>query len=518
MQPACSPILARGALTPLILAFLIGCSSEQNPGLSVGTSGGSGGNLGGSGGAAGSGTTSGGAITMGGSINIGGGSLGGGAGPECKGINCDKTTCTFGNCTQKACDAGAKTTVSGTVFDPAGKVPLYNVVVYVPNGPVPPFTPGASCDRCGLTVQNPAASALTDTHGKFVLQDVPVGPEVPLVMQVGKWRRQIKIPVTRCIDNALTDVNQTRLPKNKAEGDIPLIAITTGGADSMECLPRRMGIEDSEFTTGTGEGRIHLYAGSDNVAGGAMDIATKTFDPGLNGGVALQSAKDLWSTTDALRRYDIVIMSCEGNTREMDKPMSARQAMYDYVSLGGRAFASHWHRIWFSHGPAPLPQTGTWRDRNQAPPDPSIGTINTSFPKGQALAEWLVNVQASTTPGQLSINEPRDNIQAVNEMYATRWITVQNTNQSTDQETVQYLSFNAPLDAAEDMKCGRAVFTDLHVSTTGATGVDTRGVPFPTGCQMRDLSAQEKAVEFMLFDLSSCIQNDKDPPVPPPPF
>jgi hypothetical protein len=43
------------------------------------------------------------------------------------------------------------------------------------------------------------------------------------------------------------------------------------------------------------------------------------------------------------------------------------------------------------------------------------------------------------------------------------------------------------------------------------------GQPFPTSCEQRDLTAQEKAVEFLLFDLSSCVQNDKAKPTPPPP-
>ena len=35
----------------------------------------------------------------------------------------------------------------------------------------------------------PVASALTDARGEFTMQDVPVGPNIPVVIQTGKWRR-----------------------------------------------------------------------------------------------------------------------------------------------------------------------------------------------------------------------------------------------------------------------------------------------------------------------------------------
>jgi hypothetical protein len=81
---------------------------------------------------------------------------------------------------------------------------------------------------------------------------------------------------------------------------------------------------------------------------------------------------------------------------------------------------------------------------------------------------------------------------------------------------VEYLTFNAPIGVPEAQQCGRAVFSDLHVSTSGATGKDSPGLPFPTGCQVRDLTAQEKAIEFLLFDLTSCVQSDDKVPEPPP--
>jgi hypothetical protein len=319
-------------------------------------------------------------------------------------------------------------------------------------------------------------------------------------MTIGKWRRQGMIPnIPRCVNTPLVDVNMTRLPRNQSEGDIPLIAIATGGADSMECLPLRMGIDVAEYTTETGNGRLNLYSGLD--ARGRA-VAT-TFAPTLNGGAALSTAPTLWDSLDNLKRYDIVILSCEGALNPNAKPPAARQALYDYESLGGRVFASHWHHLWFSGGPAPVPSIATWRDLND-PPDPSTGIINTSFPKGQALSDWLVIVGASTTPGQLVIREPRDNVTQVNPMLATEWIQLQNAG-----ATVEFLSYNAPLNVPEDQLCGRAVYTDLHVSSTAG---DMPGATFPSGCVQGDLSGQEKALEFMLFDLAACVTPDNKPP------
>jgi hypothetical protein len=427
--------------------------------------------------------------------------------------------CTNIQCNQAQCPTGQTTTVSGTVYDPAGKVPLYNVVVYVPNAPLDPLpSNGATCDQCGGTISgSPIVTALTDAKGNFVLQNVPAGTNVPLVMQLGKWRREVMLPsVPACMTTAVTDHNLTRLPRNQAEGSIPNIAITTGGADPLECLLRKVGLDDSEFSPAGGPGRVHLYAGGGWTDG--MNVnhpAASAFASTLNGGAAFASASSLWDSESTLQPYDMVLMACEGELDDQTKPVGARQALYDYENAGGRVFASHWHRYWFSDGPSPVPTVGTWMDQ----PDPAatgvtaIGTIDTTFPKGMALRDWLVNVGASTVPGQLPIKDSKDNIYATNSTEAQQWITMPNPNTISDaggSTAIEYMTYNAPIGQPASAQCGRVVYSDLHVSSG-----DMTGRPFPTGCVTTDLSPQEKALEFMLFDLSSCVQSDAVPPVIP---
>jgi hypothetical protein len=68
----------------------------------------------------------------------------------------------------------------------------------------------------------------------------------------------------------------------------------------------------------------------------------------------------------------------------------------------GRIFAEHLHFPWFRKGPPPWPATATWigvgTDLNAV-----TGTVDTSFPKGAAFADWLMAVGASTSLGQIPL-------------------------------------------------------------------------------------------------------------------
>jgi hypothetical protein len=409
------------------------------------------------------------------------------AGP-CEGLECFQVTC----------GGNATSSVSGTVYAPNGTLPLYNVAVYVPTGWVDPFPTGVTCDRCAETPGDVAlVHTTTDENGHFVLKDMPVTSEVPLVIQVGKWRRQIVVDRVRtCIDTELPAAD-TRLPKDRSEGDLPQMALTTGGADALECLFRKIGIDDSEFTTPFDNGRVHLYAGS----GG-----TPRFDDNVQGGASFPPASELWEDVESLSAYDVVMLSCEGGAFPETKPAGALRALHDYAGLGGRVFASHLHSYWLEQGPPPWPDVLEFRDLL-----PDLGDIeadvDTELDRGAAISEWLYNVGASTVEGKIDISEAQHTVVGYDDTLADRWIYKDITE--NDQPSIQYLSFTAPLEVEEKDRCGRVVFSDIHVSS----GDDSAPIlSFPSGgcvSELDDLSPQEKVLAFMIFDIASCIQ----PPV-----
>jgi len=400
------------------------------------------------------------------------------AGPACVNLECQIPTCNAGQTTKLTGIVHAPTPAQ---YGPAD--PLYNAVVYIPNAALQPFKEGVTCDQCGTALSgNPIAIATTNAKGEFELTDVPAGMNIPLVVQIGKWRRQVQIPeVVGCQTTALPD-ELTRLPKNQQEGSIPRIAIASSPYDAEECILRKIGVDDSEFTAGGGSGRIHIYQGGGASVPGAQPMA------------------QLWGSLDTLKQYDMALFPCSSVA---SNDATAMQNVHDYADAGGRVFATDLSYPWYTQGPADFQSTAQWVSWGGIGVNPLPATIDQTFPKGQALAQWLFNIGATPSLGNIDLHETYRVVDAVNPP-TTRWLY------STSPASIQTLSFNTPIGQPADKQCGRAVYSNFHVTTGQGNGT------FPSGCSAEPLTAQEKVLEFMLFDLASCVQDDTVDPIPPP--
>ena len=481
------------------------------------------------------------------------GMLGGGGADGAKGdSSTTESVCPAGLMCNVSCTGGGTTTITGKVYDPAGKDPLYGVAVYVPAVPLtqlPRGVPtGSAACNCGALFESGAVTnTTTAVDGSFTLKNVPVGTGVPLVLQVGKWRRSVKVNVTACTDNAQPGNTLTlpgTIPAGDIEDNMPDIAVSTGSADTLECLLLRMGVPAAEYVAGTSTaGHVHIFSGGDTGGGfgGGGGGGTAEANP-MPGAPASSTA--LWGSQAQLMPFDVVLLSCEGGETYDAQPAF----LENYLNAGGRVFASHYHYSWFS-GPLDSSQSytapsdwgtnlATWTADSSDGNGPIGGVIQTTlngstmpFQKGLNLSTWLDENGALGTnmepPTELAIYQPRYNarVGAANTP-SQAWIAADPSTPGESGATM-YFSFDTPVGApipaggTSPAYCGRAVFSDLHVNSDTTVYMTPDTGPPPGGCVSHPLTPQEKALEFMLFDLSSCVLPDTvAPPVdaglPPP--
>ncbi len=347
-----------------------------------------------------------------------------------------------------ACGASPVTSISGTVYAPTDPSlgygnpdPIDRAVVYIPNGAagapyygVTAFTPGVSCDKCGTPVSgSPMVIAQTGIDGKFTLSNVPVVANLPLVIQVGRWRRMITLPSPAPCQNTVLSAEQTRLPRTHTEAgttvngvpvlysDIPRIGFQTGEYDPMECVLRKIGIADGEFNdppppigAGPADGhRVDFYIDNGSVYSGNTPPATSLYDGLPCGGIGDCPAVPGQACTagscvlPALPLYDMVVFACVG--AEENKTLAEQTNLVNYADGGGRFFATHFSYVWLYGNPNAAPTctpqtpneftpTATWSckaDQSDPTPDPITAYLDQTFPKGMELANWLVEVMTA---------------------------------------------------------------------------------------------------------------------------
>ncbi len=454
--------------------------------------------------------------------------LGGDSGPE------GSMGCTGLACQVEKCSSGIETSVSGYVYAPNGTLPLYDVQVFIPNAPLDPFPKGVQCQNCGTPISGaPITTALSDSTGAFKLTGVPTGTNIPIVVQLGKWRRETYIPkVTGCTNNVLTDPNMTRLPKTQKEGSMPHIVLTTGGCDNMGCMLPKIGIDPSEF----------------GYQSDGYNKAVNVYNGQTGGDTGATPASNLWSNSSLLNTYDLAVFSCECEEPPEAPPGSTYYStVTDYLSAGGRIFTTDFMYTWYKYSPdtnlgggsyTPYGSTtgatiGIGEIAGGAPGGGSPVSFVSTFPKGLALTQWIKYVfsgkplpSGATYPydpasaiGQDVPDVVFGNVQYVDPKKTVTWATSPYSSYGGPPPPMgsiepRVFTVDTPVGKASDMQCGRGVHLDIHIDQADGESV---GPGYPTtGCNTT-LRPQEAMFAFFFFDLASCIQNDMQPPAPPPP-
>lgn len=512
------------------------------------------------------------------------------------------------------------TSLTGKVYDPAGNNPLYHVFVYVANNPDDPdlktFPRGITCDVCGATAAgSPLLSegdqfgTYTDVDGSFTLKNVPVGKGITLVIQLGRWRRVFKVDVnTPCAANPIAD-KTLLMPSKQSQGNIPLMAMVTGSADSLECVLRKMGIDSSEFTNPADGGRVQFYLGSDD------DESTLHYGQKINAGTPMQKAlfaNDATTKKPVINDYDMTILACQGG--EFEQSPEDLAALRSYAASGGRVFTTHYSYVWLRKNDQNTSQAGVgdnwsevakWNVDEGDRATSAVGHIDLmSNPKGEAFQGWLEAVNASTpNSGTVSVDVIRHDADSISSVsgQTQQWLYRDGTNNKTcrnggatctsnagcaatkvcsvntafdcstnacapkvcrnnpsttcttksqcsgpnndcvSQSCVDscvgnnytgkqlplHFTYNTPVNLVQDLtstppalQCGRVLFSDFHVQDasehdkifpaqcgkvcTADTQCATGGKCVGGYC-LDPMTPQEKLLEYMIFDLGSCV-------------
>ncbi len=380
-------------------------------------------------------------------------------------ISAHAQTC-YGTCqVQPSCTGGTGTTVTGIVYAPNGTDPIPNVLVYIPSVQPDPLPSGVQCLQAGQTPSGaPVTSTTTAVDGTFTLGGVPVGSNIPIVIQSGKWRLQSTIPSVTACANTVAPASTTTFPTTHLQGDLPRIAIATGNVDAVECVLHKIGIADSEFTDPTGSGVVNLFKG---------DAATN--DGGATISASTPSESVLESSLTTLNSYDVVMFPCQG-TPGTQANSNAQQNLLSYTAAGGRVFATHYSYVWLNNNSV-FSGTANWQsDVSISTTSPMQATINSNFSEASELTSWLNNVNAlySLTPAEVSLYETRKDISSVISPTQT-WLTLNDTAQGNP---VMQMTFTTPVGALPANQCGRVLFNDYHVENSNGSN----GQIYPNEC------------------------------------
>ena len=189
-------------------------------------------------------------------------------------------------------------------------------------------------------------------------------------------------------------------------------------------------------------------------------------------------------------------------------------AMKAYADLGGRVFLSHWHNIWIegatqSGGGTPeaggvaddrdvrttaarsLDRRRRRHDRRGRQPEGRV--VRDVDAERRRLDDARLRSRSATAPARTRARRSTREGRALGLLDGTTGRRQRRRTSSSRRRTR----------ADPDPRCGKVVFSDMHVS--GGSTSARRYARTRAAARRRALTPQEKALAFMFFDIASCV-------------
>ncbi len=292
----------------------------------------------------------------------------------------------------------------------------------------------------------------------------------------------------------------------------------------MECVLLKMGVDAAEFTKSSGTGRIHLYTGNGANAGNNTPAESALMDT-------------VGTTKGTFNNYDQIILPCWG-----DDPTSRNTAnrkdttelanLIAYADAGGHFFATHFSYTWLTQpwnntNNGEFVSAANWDVDSNTSIASTNGTVDSERSADDPGHEpWHVRALAQQDPGAERLHgEPHAAPQPghghalprcaydVDTVAGKSVDWIDGTDPNSNAAMLLHFTFDTPVNAASG-QCGHAIYSDFHVtnqndtSTYNFTSANDRA----TECGTAPMTAQEKILEYMIWDLASCVPGTPSSP------
>jgi hypothetical protein len=229
--------------------------------------------------------------------------------------------------------------------------------------------------------------------------------------------------------------------------------------------------------------------------------------------------------------YDQIIFPCWGVDPTILNSTNAKSAtelanLVTYANAGGHFFATHYSYSWLYNN-SPFSTTAQWDVNADTNLPTTTGVVSQAVPPlpvstPGVFVEWLNYIQAlgnssappPPNPADVTITSARHDVDAVSGQ-SIPWITGTDPTPKTGSSSEMLLHYTFDTPVGQASQCGHAIFSDFHVTNQGNTALFTFPADSATECGSSPMTAQEKILEYMIWDLASCVVTPPQPTCSP---